>query len=67
MIHPIAIGLQTKNDARLLGPVFERLWRAEQADDFNPLLDAINDASLRHQWRSRLERFHQMLERDARY
>lgn len=40
----VAVGLLTKNDVRLLGPTFDRLWPVEDAPCFNDLLRAIDDA-----------------------
>jgi hypothetical protein len=40
----VAIGLLTKNDVRLLGPTFDRLWPVEETPCFSQLLDAIDDA-----------------------
>lgn len=40
----VAVGLLTKNDARLLGPTFDRLWPVDQAADFSGLLRAIDRA-----------------------
>ena len=40
----IAVGLLTKNDVRLLGPTFDRLWPVEEARDFSALLRVIDDA-----------------------
>ena len=40
----IAVGLLTKNDVRLLGPTFDRLWPVEDTPCFSQLLHAIDDA-----------------------
>jgi hypothetical protein len=48
---------------RVNDAVFEQLWRVEETDDFKALLGAIDDALTRHQCRSRLDRFHRMIER----
>ena len=40
----IAVGLLTKNDVRLLGPTFDRLWPIEDASCFSELLEAIDQA-----------------------
>ena len=40
----IAVGLLTKNDVRLLGPTFDRLWPVEDTPCFSQLLRAIDDA-----------------------
>lgn len=40
----VAVGLLTKNDVRLLGPTFDRLWPVEEAPDFSGLLRAIDEA-----------------------
>lgn len=40
----VAVGLLTKNDVRLLGPTYDRLWPVEEAPDFSALLSAIDDA-----------------------
>ena len=42
--HIVAVGLLTKNDVRLLGPAFDRLWPVHEAACFNDLLRAIDDA-----------------------
>jgi hypothetical protein len=46
----VAVGLLTRNDVRLLGPSFERLWPVEEAPHFGDLLRAIDEADrrLRH-------------------
>lgn len=46
----VAVGLLTRNDVRLLGPSFERLWPVEEAPHFRDLLRAIDQADrrLRH-------------------
>lgn len=46
----VAVGLLTRNDVRLLGPSFERLWPVEEAPHFHGLLRAIDEADrrLRH-------------------
>ena len=43
----VAVGLLTRNDVRLLGPSFERLWPVEEAPHFNGLLRAIDEADRR--------------------
>ena len=43
----VAVGLLTRNDVRLLGPSFDRLWPVEEAPDFNGLLQAIDEADRR--------------------
>ena len=40
----VAVGLLTKNDVRLLGRAFDRLWPVEETSDFSSLLRAIDDA-----------------------
>jgi hypothetical protein len=40
----VAVGLLTKNDVRLLGPAFDRLWPVEDASAFSGLLEAIDRA-----------------------
>lgn len=40
----VAIGLLTKNDVRLLGPTFDRLWPVDETPCFSGLLEAIDDA-----------------------
>ena len=40
----VAVGLLTRNDVRLLGPTFDRLWPVEDAPAFSELLEAIDDA-----------------------
>lgn len=42
--HIVAVGLLTKNDVRLLGPAFDRMWPVREAPCFNELLSAIDDA-----------------------
>lgn len=48
---------------RVNDALFEQPWRVKQTDDFNAMLGPIDDALVRHQCRSRLDRFHRMLER----
>jgi hypothetical protein len=43
----VAVGLLTRNDVRLLGPSFERLWPVEEAPHFHGLLQAIDEADRR--------------------
>lgn len=43
----VAIGLLTKNDVRLLGPSFDRLWPVDEAPCFSGLLRAIDEADRR--------------------
>lgn len=43
----VAVGLLTRNDVRLLGPSFERLWPVEEAPHFGALLQAIDEADRR--------------------
>jgi hypothetical protein len=43
----VAVGLLTRNDVRLLGPSFERLWPVEEAPHFRDLLRAIDEADRR--------------------
>jgi hypothetical protein len=40
----VAIGLLTKNDVRLLGPTFDRVWPVADAPCFPELLRAIDEA-----------------------
>ena len=40
----VAVGLLTRNDVRLLGPSFDRLWPVEEAPHFRSLLRAIDEA-----------------------
>jgi hypothetical protein len=40
----VAVGLLTRNDVRLLGPSFDRLWPVDQAPCFSDLLRAIDQA-----------------------
>ena len=40
----VAVGLLTRNDVRLLGPSFDRLWPVEEAPHFGGLLRAIDEA-----------------------
>ena len=46
----VAIGLLTKRDLRLLGPAFDRAWPLEDSAQFEPLLEAIDEAerALKH-------------------
>ena len=48
----VALGLLTKNDVRLLGPTFDRLWPVEDTPRFASLLEAIDDAD-RKLWRDK--------------
>jgi hypothetical protein len=43
----VAVGLLTRNDVRLLGPSFDRLWPVEDAPHFRGLLRAIDEADRR--------------------
>ena len=43
----VAVGLLTRNDVRLLGPSFDRLWPVEEAPSFSGLLQAIDEADRR--------------------
>lgn len=40
----VAVGLLTREDVRLLGPSFNRLWPVEDAPCFSGLLQAIDEA-----------------------
>lgn len=40
----VAVGLLTRNDARLLGPSFDRLWPVDETACFSGLLRAIDEA-----------------------
>jgi hypothetical protein len=40
----VAVGLLTRNDLKVLGPTFDRIWPVEEAPHFNQLLRAIDDA-----------------------
>ena len=40
----VAVGLLTRNDVKLLGPTFDRLWPVEDAPCFSELLKAIDEA-----------------------
>lgn len=40
----VAVGLLTQNDARLLGPSFDRLWPVDETPRFRGLLRAIDEA-----------------------
>jgi hypothetical protein len=40
----VAVGLLTRNDVRLLGPSFDRLWPVDEAPHFSGLLRAIDEA-----------------------
>lgn len=46
----VAVGLLTRNDVRLLGPSFNRLWPVEETPCFSGLLQAIDEADrqMRH-------------------
>lgn len=52
----VAVGLLTRNDVRLLGPSFERLWPVDEAPHFHGLLRAIDEADrqLKHERQSAL-------------
>ena len=43
----VAVGLLTRNDVRLLGPSFDRLWPVEEAPHFGELVTAIDEADRR--------------------
>ena len=43
----VAVGLLTRNDVRLLGPSFNRLWPVEEAPHFGELITAIDEADRR--------------------
>jgi hypothetical protein len=43
----VAIGLLTKEELRLLGPTFDRVWPIEQAPAFPELIRAIDEAEER--------------------
>ena len=43
----VAVGLLTRNDVRLLGPSFDRLWPVEEAPCFSDLLQAVDEADRR--------------------
>ena len=40
----VAVALLTQRDLNLLGHTFDRLWRVEEAPQFDELLRAIDDA-----------------------
>lgn len=40
----VAVGLLTQNDARLLGPSFDRSWPVDRTPRFGDLLHAIDEA-----------------------
>ena len=50
----VAVALLTKDDVRLLGPTFDRLWPVDETPCFNGLLRAIDEAD-RALWRERDE------------
>jgi hypothetical protein len=43
----VAVGLLTKRDLSLLGPTFDRAWPIEEAQSFDDLLRAIDEAEQR--------------------
>ena len=43
----VAVGLLTKQDLKVLGPTFDRIWPVEEAPHFNELLRAIDSADRR--------------------
>ena len=43
----VAVGLLTKQDLKVLGPTFDRIWPVEEAPHFNELLRAIDNADRR--------------------
>lgn len=43
----VAIGLLTKEELRLLGPTFDRVWPIDQAPAFPELIRAIDEAEER--------------------
>jgi hypothetical protein len=45
----VAVGLLTRRDMVLLGPMFDRAWPVEEAPSFNELLRAIDQADVRLQ------------------
>lgn len=45
----VAVGLLTKHDLSLLGPLFDRVWPVEEAPSFNELLTAVDEADRRLQ------------------
>ena len=49
-VRIVAVGLLTKDDIRLLGPSFDRLWPIDETPCFSGLLQAIDEADrqLRH-------------------
>lgn len=40
----VAVGLNSQNDARLLGPSFDELWPVDETPCFSGLLRAIDEA-----------------------
>ena len=40
----VAVGLLTRNDVKLLGPTFDRLWPVEDTPCFSELLQQIDEA-----------------------
>ena len=40
----VAVGLLTNQDLSVLGPTFDRAWPVEEAQSFNELLRAIDQA-----------------------
>jgi hypothetical protein len=59
-------GIHPREKVRIAGAIFDRLWPVDDASGFAVLLRAIDEALLRHQCRSRLDRFHRMLQRVQR-
>jgi hypothetical protein len=43
----VAVALLTRNDVRLLGPSFDRLWPVDETPCFGGLLEAIDEAERR--------------------
>lgn len=48
----VAIGLLTEGDVLRLGDTFTRLWPVDQTTDFSELLQAIDEAEVRHRQRN---------------
>jgi hypothetical protein len=61
--RPILAGGEVPESARMVRLIFDRLWPVDDGSKFGALLRAIDEAIFRHQCRSRLNRFHRMLER----
>ena len=52
------------NKLEVVGWLFERLWRVDEAAPFGRLLRRIDDGLLQHRSCTRIGRLHRMLERN---